>query len=617
MDLRPWDRLANDGDPMLDRLEARLKALETDLRNERSLIDPGPPSVQAPSAVNQTGFASGESGDEASCERTIEQWKEEIRAVATGFPAEMSAIPLVSVITPMFNTKPAWLAEAALSIIGQTLTDWEWCLVDDGSKHIDFHQLLPVFEAIPRIKVHLMERHAGISAATNQGLQMATGKFVCFMDHDDLLAPEALERCTQVLSESFDAVYTDHDKISDTGRRREPFHKPDWSPEYLRGVMYVGHLLCVRRDLAINIGGFDSRYDSVQDFEFMLRYSEQTNRIAHVSEILYHWRTAPGSVAASQDAKGDLAQVQVPAVQAQLDRLKLPADAVPGRSAHIVRVTPRPRASNPKISIIIPTKDAPEILGNCLISLFGETSYPNFEVICVDNETQDDRALALMRDFHVRRLLYPDPFSFSKANNLGVHAATGQYLVFMNNDVEIITPGWVEKMLYYAEQEDIGAVGGLLLYPDRSIQHAGVVLGCRGTADHVSRRFSGDSDGYFGTLACAHEVSVVTAACLMMRKELFAEVGGFNTDFLTVYQDVDLCLQLRSMGKRNIFTPHAVFVHHESYTRGRYYDAGDRKLLLDRWAHVIRAGDPYYNPNLDVQACDYSVKGDASPKLTT
>ncbi len=478
--------------------------------------------------------------------------------------------------------------------------------MDDGSKRTDFRELLPALEAIPRIKVHLIRQNGGISAAANHGLEMATGKFVCFVDSGGLLAHDALEKCVKALAGGFDAVYSDEDKISETGVRREPFYKPDWSPEYFRGVMYVGHLLCVRRDLAIKIGGFDSQYDAVRDFELMLRYSEQTSRIGHVSEILYHSRTAPGSVAATKNAQVDAAKAQMSAVQAQLDRLKLPADAAPGSIDNVVRATPRPQPSSPKISIIIPTKDASDMLNNCLVSLFGETTYTDYEVICIDNETQDVRALGLMQLFPVKRLLYPDPFSFAKANNLAADSAAGQYLVFMNNDVETLTPDWVEQMLYYAEQDDVGAVGGLLLYPDRSVQHAGVVLGCRGTADHV--RLPSDSAGYGGTLACAHEVSAVTAACLMMRRDVFLEIGGFNTHFFSIYQDVDLCLRLRSMGRRNIFTPHAVFIHHESYTRGHDYDLRDRKLLLDRWERVIQAGDPYYNRNLDVQACDFSVK---------
>jgi GT2 family glycosyltransferase len=247
------------------------------------------------------------------------------------------------------------------------------------------------------------------------------------------------------------------------------------------------------------------------------------------------------------------------------------------------------------------------MLSTCLYNLFSKTTYPNFEVICIDNETTDRRALEEMRLAPVERIILSGRFNFSKANNLGRRFASGNYLVFMNNDVEVITPEWLEEMLYYAEQDDVGAVGSLLLYPDQRVQHAGVVLGCRGTADHVLRHAPAHSDGYAGSLSCAREVSAVTAACLMTRLDVFDAVEGFNEHFFTAYQDVDLCLKIRRLGKRIIFTPHAKLVHHESISRGRYYDFVDRNLLLDYWEPLIKAGDPYYNPNFDVQACDYTL----------
>jgi len=278
-----------------------------------------------------------------------------------------------------------------------------------------------------------------------------------------------------------------------------------------------------------------------------------------------------------------------------------------GCTPHRVRIVPLPRSSHPVVSIVIPTKDAPEVLERCLSSIRQRTTYPAFEIVCVDNETSDPRALELLRTSPVKRLLFPGQFNFSRANNCGARRASGEYLVFMNNDIEVITPDWIQEMLYYAEQNDVGAVGGLLLYPDHTVQHAGVVLGCRGTADHVLRRAPANSDGYAGSLCCAREVSAVTAACAMLKREIFERIGGFNEHYFTTYQDVDLCLQLRSMGRRNMFCPRAAFLHLESYSRGSYYDFVDRNLLLDRWEEMI-ASDPYYNPNFDVEACDYSLR---------
>jgi GT2 family glycosyltransferase len=243
-----------------------------------------------------------------------------------------------------------------------------------------------------------------------------------------------------------------------------------------------------------------------------------------------------------------------------------------------------------------------------LKSIFEKTSYPDFEVVVIDNDTSVPAALALLEQYPVRQIPFPGRFNFSRANNRGAEAATGEFLVFLNNDTEVMTKDWLEQLLYYAEQTEVGAAGALLAYDDRTVQHAGVALGMRGTADHVMRRFPIDVDGYAGSLACAREVTAVTAACLMIRASLFQEVGGFNEHYFTAYQDVDLCLRLRARGLRIISTPQAKLVHHESVSRQNYYDMIDRMLLLDQWEHVIERGDPYYNPNLNLQRGDYSLK---------
>ncbi|MDQ2840818.1 MAG: glycosyltransferase family 2 protein [Acidobacteriota bacterium] len=515
--------------------------------------------------------------------------------------------PLISVITPTWNTDPAWFLELAISVVEQSCLNWEWCLVDDCSAETKFHSLVDELQSLHNVTITRLTQPHGISRATNVGLECARGRYVCFVDHDDTLSRDALAESLSALEGGSDAVYTDSDKIDVRGNRSEPFHKPDWSPEFFRGVMYVGHLLSVRRDLARLIGGFNQEYDGVQDFEFLLRYSEITQKIAHIPKILYHWRSVEGSVAAGINAKGDLGRLQRRAVSFHLQRLRMAAAVEAGDFPHRLKIVPLRRQTTPRVSIIIPTKDSPGILRKCLSTLFSRTTYPNFEVLCVDNETTDPAALRELTSGPIQRLLFSGRFNFSKANNLARQYASGLYLVFMNNDVEVRSPDWIEQMLYYAEQSDVGAVGGLLLYPNHSVQHAGVVLGCRGTADHVLRGAPGDSDGYAGSLSCAREVSAVTGACLMMRTSSFDDLGGFNEHYFTAYQDVDLCLKLRAQGKRIIFTPRARLIHHESISRGKYYDLVDRNLLLDFWEPLIRAGDPYYNPNLDVQTCDYTL----------
>lgn len=514
--------------------------------------------------------------------------------------------PEISVITPAHNTRPEWLAEAALSLLNQSYTNWEWCVVDDHSENGETKKILELLGSVSsRVRV-ASSPGKGISAATNHGLETARGRYVCFLDHDDLLHPRALAAIHKKLEEGYRVVYSDEDKLDDaSGELVEPFFKPDWSPEYFRGAMYAGHLLGVERELALQTK-FDSAYDGVQDFDFMLRLSEQTPRIGHVPEILYHWRKTPGSIAESTEAKPRIGLLQERAVNAHLERIRLPARAEQAGLPHRLKIVPAKRESSARVSIIIPTRDAPDVFGRCLNSIFEKTSWPDFEVIVMDNDTTDPAALALMEKYPVRRIRLPGRFNFSRANNQGAAAANGELVVFLNNDTEIISNDWLEHLAYYAEQPDIGAAGALLMYDDRTVQHAGVVLGMRGTADHVMRRFPIDVDGYAGSLVCAREVSAVTGACLMMRKALFEELGGFNPHFFTAYQDVDLCLRLRARGLRIISTPRAQLFHHESVSRQSYYDMIDRMLLLDLWEDVIEAGDPYYNRNLDLERGDYS-----------
>jgi GT2 family glycosyltransferase len=514
--------------------------------------------------------------------------------------------PRFSLITPTYDTKPEWLAEAAVSLLNQSFADWEWCIVDDGSQDPQTKKMLDsLSRASPRVRVEFAPR-AGISAATNRALDLALGDYVGFLDHDDLLDWSALESMSEKLLENYDVVYSDEDKLDEgTCQLGEPFFKPAWSPEYFRGVMYIGHLLFVRRDLAQKTR-FDPAFDGVQDFEFMLRISETGARIGHIPQVLYHWRKSPGSIAEAVDAKPQIGAFQENAVNAHLKRLKLSARAEQSDLPHRLKILPAPRTTFPSVSIIIPTKDAPELLGRCLKSVSEKTSYPRVEIILMDNETTDERSLQLMQQYPVRRIPFANPFNFSRANNQGAMAATGDFLVFLNNDTEIIAPDWLEHLVYYADQPDVGAVGALLIYEDGTVQHAGVALGMRGTADHVMRGFPVDVDGYAGSLACAREVSAVTAACMIMRKSLFHEIGGFDEHFFTAYQDVDLCLRLRERGLRLICTPQAQLVHHESVSRQSYYDMIDRMLLLDRWESVIQRGDPYYNPNLNLELGDYS-----------
>ncbi|MGO4441175.1 glycosyltransferase family 2 protein [Rhizobium sp. RAF56] len=516
---------------------------------------------------------------------------------APGAATHFTYQPLVSIIVPVYNVTAEWLLRAVSSVQAQTYPNWELCICDDGSTAADTIRAVRDLEGKePRLRVKRLQENGGISKATNEAIALATGEFVAFLDNDDELLPHSLEAYVAALNAdpSIDVIYSDEDKLSERGIPEEPFLKPDWSPSMLREVMYVGHLLSVRRALIEQIGGCDSRYDGVQDYEMMLRLSEHTSAIHHVPEVLYHWRRIPGSIADRPDSKPDIGRKQVAAINAHLVRAGISASAKAHPIlAHRAILVPNVRERFPRISIIILTKDAPELISRCLATIFERSSYPNFEVVVVDNGSSDVDALAVLDRYPLIRVPYLEPFNFSRANNLGVAASTGDVLVLLNNDTEILDGDWLEQMLFFLDDENVGAIGPLLLYPDRSVQHAGVALGIRGTADHVLRGLPEDSDGYFGSLSCTREVSAVTFACVMLRKSDYDAVEGLCELYQTHYQDVDMCLRLRAIGRRNIYTPRTRLIHHESATRGSAYDNIDRALLLDCWGSEIRAGDPY------------------------
>ncbi|MDA3896717.1 MAG: glycosyltransferase [Desulfobacteraceae bacterium] len=523
--------------------------------------------------------------------------------------------PLISIVIPTYNTDPALLNQLVTSIKQQIYTNWELCICDDGSTRKETLACLRNLD-VPKDQFRLVitRKNRGISKASNTALDETRGEFVAFVDHDDLLTSDALFEVARVINEfpDTDVVYTDQDKVDMAGKFSTPFYKPDFSPEYLRGVMYVGHLLVVRRDLALELNGFDPAFDTIQDYEFMLRVSERTQRIRHVAKILYHWRKVPGSYADSLSAKLDndkLSTLQEKAVNAHLERLNIRAEAKRHPTIpHRIMILPSADAEEPLVSVIIPTL-GPDHLDACLESLFSKSTYKNLDVILVDNNPEAGLVEKRLEKFpDVRVIPCPEPFNFARLNNLGAREARGEYLLLLNDDTELVEPGSLSAMAMYLSQPDVGAVGPLLLYPDLTVQHAGVVLGFRGTADHVMRGFPKDSDGYAGSLSCAREVSAVTAACLMVRKTDYFAAGEMKESYTVVYQDVDFCLRLRELGRRNIYTPRAVFLHHESKSRGKDYPMIDRALLIDCFGRCIRHGDPYYNSNFNLARCDYACR---------
>ena len=523
--------------------------------------------------------------------------------------ANFAIQPLISVVVPVYKSDVELLLKAVESVRRQIYGKWELCIVDDASEKRRLTQFLQDLAKDQRVKLHVRERNGDISAATNDAIAMSSGEWVAFLDHDDELSPDALYHVVATINRksNCDVLYSDQDKIDAEQNRWEPFFKPDWSPAYLRGVMYLGHLLVVRRSALQEVGGCDGRFDGVQDFELALRLSERTSRVGHIPRVLYHWRAIPGSVAADSSAKNGIGRLQEQAVQAHLDRLEIAAVARRDIRPHRVQIIPKPRSSYPKISILIPTRDHPELIGRCLKTLYRLTSYPNFEVLIGDNDTTDPRAIRILDTFPVRRIPLPGGFHFARFMNTLAARATGDYLMLLNNDTKIIQSDWLQHLLLYAQENDVGMAGALLTYADGTVQHAGIILGPRGTADHVMRGFRADSDGYMGSLACTREVTAVTAAAAMISRRKFAFVGGLCERFQRHYDDLDFCLRLRSRGWRNLCVASARLVHYESRSRGLTYDFTDRVMLLDRWESVIDKGDAYYSRNFDRDSTDYRV----------
>lgn len=549
---------------------------------------------------------------DGSTPKTPEAWARVFAQLAK--PATTTQPPRISILTPAWNTRPEWFCAAAVSVLDQTCSDWEWIVVDDGSTDTGYHPYAARLAAVcgeGRFRLAKTGANRGISGATNHALGLARAEIVCLLDHDDLLDAEAIRLCLEHFAEDVDAVYTDSDKVAaQGGKRSEPFHKPAWSPEYFLGVMYVGHLLCVRRDLALRCGGFDPRFDGVQDFEFFLRYTEQcTGRIEHIPEILYHWRRAEGSLASASDAKDRIGPLQQAAVQEHLQRTGRNASAQPGPGPHRVSIVPGPRKTHPLVSIVIPTHDAPDMLVACLDSIRQGSTYPELQIICADHDTTDPDALHKMAEPGIERVVCTGTPNLARTANRAIReAARGEFLVLLSNGVEVLTPNWIEELLHYAEQPDGGAAGALLLYPDdRSVQHAGVALGLHGAADHIMRGFPEDSDGYAGSLCCAREVSAVSGACLMVRRTQFDRIGGMNEHYQAQYQDIDFCLRLRQdLGLRNVFTPRAKLLHHESKVRNSDHNLLDRALFLDAWDEWI-LNDPYFNPHFSRESAGYRL----------
>jgi GT2 family glycosyltransferase/2-polyprenyl-3-methyl-5-hydroxy-6-metoxy-1,4-benzoquinol methylase len=535
--------------------------------------------------------------------------------------ARLDYRPLISILTPVYNTPPAVLQATLESVVKQTYAEWELCLVDGASADPQVYQLLAKFSrSDQRIKVQTLTKNRGISGNSQVALEMAQGEFIALLDHDDTLSPNALYEMALLLNRhrEADMVYSDEDKIDEQDQRSNPFFKPDWSPDLFRSMMYTCHLGLYRTSLVRQIGGFRDGFDGAQDYDLVLRVIEKTNQIYHIPKVLYHWRTLANSTARSTQAKEYARQAQLKAMTEHCQRTGLKAEIEFGLTSNTLRVR-RLLEQRPKVSIIIPTRDQAECLKLCIDSIQSRTDYPTYEILIVDNNSVEKETLAYFETVsqahdNIRVVSYPHEFNFSAINNFAVTQATGDLLLFLNNDTEVISGGWLNAMVEHALRPEVGAVGACLLYPDQRLQHAGIILGVGGVAGHSHKYLPADQPGYFSRTKAIQNFSAVTGACLLTRRDVFQAAGGFDEHNLAIaFNDVDYCLRLREKGLLVVWTPYAELYHHESLSRGAE-DAPHKvsrfqreiRYMHQRWSHVI-PNDPYYNPNLTLHHEDFSL----------
>jgi len=522
--------------------------------------------------------------------------------------------PLVSVLMPVFNIDAKWLTQAIDSVRHQIYPHWELCLVDDASTDPHVAPLLASFASSdPRIKLKSLRTNEGISGASNHALSLASGEFIGLLDHDDRLAPEALYEVVKRLNTdpTIDFLYTDHDLYDINGDRRSPFFKPDWSPDLLLSMNYITHFCLYRRELVERVGGFRKGLEGSQDYDLILRVTECARRVEHIATPLYSWGQAPNSVALDPKAKPYAHEAGRRALEETLTRRGIGGEVVDGYGSPYRYRVKRKIMGEPLVSIIIPTRDNWRLLRRCIDSLEAETAYRNFEIVIVDNQSQNADTLKYLARLSHRVIRFTEPFNFARMNNMAAVCAHGEHLLFLNDDTEAIEPEWLTSMLEHSQRPEVGAVGPRLLFPNKTIQHAGVVIGIQGKAGHAFWGFPADHPGYYDLARVIRNYSAVTGACLMVRRAVFEEINGFDEAFEISYNDVDLCLRLREHGYLVVYTPYAMLYHHQSASRGAYNPATDRKyeeLLRARWRSMFEQGDPYYNPNLTLTSFDFSLR---------
>lgn len=518
--------------------------------------------------------------------------------------------PKISIITPVLNTREEWLRSSIESVLHQIYDNWELCIADDGSDQPHIRETLNCYQQKDaRIKVKYLNENQGVSGASNEALAMASGEFIGFLDHDDQLLPNALYEVVLMLNRnaSADFIYSDEILISKRGKPVFAYFRPDFSLDYMLSHCYIVHFVVIRASILKKIGGFRAEFKVSQDYDLFLRVLSQTRNVLHIPKILYRWRQYESST--GHLLKERVMESSRRALQDFADREGIKGVVWGTKNFNFFRLK-RDILDRPKISIIIPTKDRIDLLRRCIESIQNRSSYDNYEIIIVDNMSQEEETAAYLDGLgkSYRIIKFNEKFNYSKLNNYAAEFARGEHLLFLNNDIEVLNSDWLEAMLEQSQRDEIGCVGAKLLYPDRKIQHVGVVVGWGGRAEHIYKWLHSNDIGYMGHFVSIRNYSAVTAACMMLRKSIFNEVGGFDERFEIGFGDVDLCLRVRELGYENLFTPYAELLHYESATRGRSFSfdphPNDTKRFIERWQEYIKGGDPYYNPNLPLDSYD-------------
>lgn len=528
-----------------------------------------------------------------------------------------------SVLVPLYNTPESFLKAMIESVQAQTYKNWELCLADGSDREHSFvGEICKKYaDGDKRIKYEKLEKNLGISENTNACIRMATGEYIALFDHDDLLHPSALYEAMRAICEhGADFIYTDENTFSEEPRDAyNPHFKPDFSPDTLRSYNYICHLSVFSRELLDSVGYFRSEYDGSQDYDLILRLTEKAKKVFHIRKILYYWRAHKNSVAQDVGAKPYTVTAAKKALAAHLERCGLKGEVLDSSVPTTYHIKYE-IDGNPLISVIIPNKDHTDDLDICLKSLYEKSSYKNFEVIIVENNSTEKETFEYyekikQRYENLKVVIWTGIFNYSAINNFGVNYAKGEYILLLNNDVEIINGSCLEEMLMFAQRKDVGTVGAKLYYSDDTVQHAGVILGLGGTAGHAHKHFGRSHPGYMARASIAQNLTACTAACLMMRRDVFDEVGGLDESFEVAFNDVDLCMKIRKKGYLVVFTPYAELYHYESKSRGN--DSTPEKLerfrgeidrFKEKWQKQLDDGDPYYNPNLTLTRDDFSLK---------